>query len=116
MRSDITVFSVRIARLFRQAAFQFSWILVSFAAVTAQYYPEYESEPSGPPLLERILTNPFVTLLVVLVGSAGVFNYFFSTGRGERSDKQSLVAIVCFVLVILLVWYRFSLWADKGAH
>jgi len=80
---------------------------------TNRVFAQYE-ELEETPVMEKILTSPFVTLLVVLVGSTGMFNYFFASGKGERSDKQSLTAIICFILVVLLVWYRFSLWTERS--
>lgn len=87
------------------------------SAAQAQYYGQgYAAEPEGPSAVQKILTGPFATLIMVLVGTAGVFNLFFNTGKGETSDKKHIIGMVCMILVILLVSYRCSLWNDPNAR
>ena len=73
----------------------------------------YGDDLEEPQALEKILTSPFATLIIVLLGSTGIFNFFFASGRGERSDKQSLIALVCFLIVIVMVYYRCSVWLER---
>jgi hypothetical protein len=68
----------------------------------------------GPTLFQRLMTHPAASLIMVLAGSAGLFMLFFATGKGEKSDKQQFVGGILVLLVLLMCWYRFSLWNDPS--
>ena len=81
----------------------------------AQYDDYYDTTSSAHELsgMEKILTSPAASLIIVLIGAAGLFNLVTATKRGQNSDKQYLLAIVSFLIVIAMVWYRFSLWNKR---
>ena len=97
-----------------------SWLLLTLclrASCLAQEYEEYygeyfADEARGPTMFQKIMTSPFASLLLVLIGSAGLFNLFFTGGRVERTERQTLVGLMCVGAVIAMCWYRFSLWND----
>ena len=81
----------------------------------AQYYnTDYFKEHKAPTLFQRIMTSPAASLILVLVGCAGLFSMFFAHGKGDKSEKQMGVGFVCFMLVLAMCWYRFSLWNDPN--
>ena len=74
---------------------------------------EYAAEPHGPNMFARLMTSPGATLLMVLIGSAGVFNFFTgSSKKGAGADQKQLIGLGCILLVCLMVWYRFNVWND----
>lgn len=75
---------------------------------------EYAAEPHGPNMFARLMTSPGATLLMVLIGSAGVFNFFTgSSKKGAGADQKQLIGLGCILLVCLMVWYRFNVWNDS---
>jgi hypothetical protein len=88
--------------------------LVHFpASALAQYYEDYGEQVSGPTTFQKLMTSSAASLIMVLAGSAGLLSLFFSTGKGERSDKQQIVGVFLVLAVIGMAWYRFSLWNDE---
>lgn len=73
----------------------------------------YAAEEHGPSLFARLMTSPGATLLMVLIGSAGIFNFFTgSSQKGGSGDQKQLIGLGCILLVCLMVWYRFNVWND----
>jgi amino acid permease len=90
------------------------WAMVFFPfPALAQYYDGYAEDIGGPTKFQKIMTGSFASLIMVLVGSAGLFNLFFATGKGEKSDKQQMIGALMVLAVIAMAWYRFSLWNDE---
>jgi hypothetical protein len=50
---------------------------------------------------------------MVFVGAFGLFLFATASGKGERSDRQQAYGFICILCVILLCWFRFSLWNDS---
>ncbi len=92
----------------------FGALILAVEPVSAQWGDEAYAVESigGPTLFQRLMTHPAASLIMVLAGSAGMFLLFFASGRGEKSDRQQFVGGILVLLVILMCWYRFSLWND----
>lgn len=104
----------RFSQLFFAASCA-AYLLLARVAAFAQYdYGDYNApEPS---LAQKVLTSPIVTLGMVLVGAACLFNLFFIGGKKETAAKRDLLSFICFMLVLFICWYRFSLWNQKKPH
>ncbi len=81
-------------------------------ASEAQSYDPYAYDAGigeEQPLLERIASSSFVSLLMVFVGAAGIFLYATAAGKGERSERQRGMGIVCIIVVFIIIYYRFTI-------
>ena len=80
-------------------------------------YSNYQYEEQGPNMFERLMISPGATLLMVLIGSAGVFNFFVgSSKKGANADQKQLIGLGCILLVCLMVWFRFNVWNNTYRH